>query len=123
MLINFMSHIQSIILEQKGSTDDCYEDRSARVLNKRYWSDSSMTIEKCKQFCFEKNYLYAGVQFASQCFCGNVINPRIFTPKTECNMQCAGDSSQMCGGSWRMNIYKNPGIIINFFCLIFKSLF
>ena len=31
-------------------------------------------------------------------------------PQSECSMPCAGDSSQKCGGSWKMNIYqKAPG--------------
>ena len=71
-------------------------------------NDISMTIEKCQKFCFEKNYLYAGVQYAGECFCGNTINPKILKPTTDCNKVCTGDSTQICGGTWRMNIYKNP---------------
>ena len=69
-----------------------------------------MTIEKCKKFCFDKNYLYAGVQNTNECFCGNDIKPKILKPKTECKLHCTGDSSQICGGPWRMNIYENTGI-------------
>ena len=74
-------------------------------------NDNSMTIEKCQKFCFEKNYLYAGVQYAGECFCGNTINPKILKPTTDCNKVCTGDSSQICGGTWRMNIYENPGTV------------
>ena len=93
---------------------NCYQDNSKRILQSphRIMKDSSMTIEKCQKFCFEKNYLYAGVQYARECFCGNVINPKILKPKTDCNKPCTGDSSQICGGSWRMNIYENPSTIL-----------
>ena len=91
--------------------NNCYKDSSNRILKSRHKiaGDSSLTIEKCQEFCFEKNYLYAGVQYANECFCGNAINPKILGPKTDCNYACSGDSSQICGGFWRMNIYKNPG--------------
>ena len=69
-----------------------------------------MTIDKCQTFCFDKDYLYAGVQYADECFCGNAIVPEIPKPNSECDYPCTGNSSQICGGFWRMNIYENPGI-------------
>ena len=70
--------------------------------------DEGLTIEKCKKLCFEDHgYVYAGVQYAHQCFCGNrrpSISP---APQSDCSKPCSGDSSQKCGGTWRMNIYRN----------------
>ena len=77
-------------------------------------NDNAMTIEKCQTFCFEKSYIYAGVQYGMECFCGNAINPMILKPNIDCNRVCTGDSSQICGGTWRMNIHKNPSIIIQY---------
>ena len=51
--------------------------------------------------------MYAGVQFGSQCFCGNEIPAlKAVRPESECNMKCKGDLAQKCGGRWRMNVYK-----------------
>lgn len=44
------------------------------------------------------------------------------TPETDCNMPCSGNSTQMCGGSCRANIYliKKPITQGNIFFLIIK---
>ena len=87
-----------------------------------------MTIEKCKYLCFmDHDYLYAGVQFAEHCFCGNK-RPITLVAQSQCKKPCAGDNSQICGGSWRMNIYQNKGQH-NFICIevqvlqLYKSVF
>ena len=51
-------------------------------------------------------FAFAGVQFGSQCFCGQCTLPeKVFIPAEDCNMPCPGDSNLVCGGSWTMNIY------------------
>ena len=70
-----------------------------------------MTIKMCKQLCFEdNNYVYAGVQYSSYCFCGN-DKPNTPAPKSECSMTCSGDNTKMCGGQYRHNIYQKPAIL------------
>ena len=69
-------------------------------------SGGRMTVEKCKELCFQDNdYLYAGVQYASECWCGNET-PNTPAPQSECFWRCSGDYSQKCGGPWRMNVYQ-----------------
>ena len=69
-------------------------------------SGGRMTVEKCKKLCFQDNdYLYAGVQYASECWCGNET-PNTPAPQRECSWRCSGDYSQKCGGPWRMNVYQ-----------------
>merc|ERR1712172_215565 len=88
----------------------CYEDDSSRLLGGFRQDDrSDMTPEMCQEICFENNnFMYAGVQYAHECFCGNDEPPASkVRPRSECNMACTGNSAIMCGGSWRMNVYSN----------------
>ena len=65
-----------------------------------------MTVEKCKNHCFGKNYRYAGVQNHQECYCGNSISSGEPRPDSECNKPCSGNKDQMCGGAYRLNIYE-----------------
>ena len=91
----------------------CFVDNEVGLRNLPYkaYSSSTNTIEKCKSVCFEKNYRYAGVQFAKECFCGNNAPEKIAPTESDCNMDCSGDKSQKCGGPNRMNVYQNQGKI------------
>merc|ERR1719500_426620 len=85
----------------------CYEDNSSRLLGELQTDDhSNMTPELCQGIC--ANYKYAGVQYAHQCFCGDDEPPASkVMPRSQCNRACTGNSAIMCGGSWRMNVYRN----------------
>jgi len=102
-------------LEANTATDDdssCYEDGSDRLLKGFRKDDKqSMTPEVCKKICFEdNNFQYAGVQYRYECFCGNTSPPASkLLAKSECNLPCSGDSSKICGGVSKMNVYKING--------------
>ncbi|KAH8819340.1 glycoside hydrolase superfamily [Xylogone sp. PMI_703] len=69
------------------------------------------TPQVCVQQCGSRGYSYAGVEFGEQCFCGNDIGSKgVQSPESECNMPCAGNSSQSCGQAYYINIYQisNP---------------
>ena len=68
--------------------------------------DKDLTLEKCKDFCFGRNYKFAGVE-EDNCYCGNEIWPLIEKPSSECDVRCSGDKSQVCGGKCRVNVYQN----------------
>jgi len=86
----------------------CYEDNPERILPYAFIESDLMTIERCKEHCFVKNnYNFAGVQFYNQCFCGNdKPDESLIRDLEECNAPCAGNDQQICGGTWRMNIYQ-----------------
>ena len=67
-----------------------------------------MYFIRCQHYCAGQDFIYSGVQYKTQCFCGN-DNPADTSkaPASECNLACSGDSTKMCGGSWRMNIYRS----------------
>merc|ERR1712018_474072 len=87
---------------------ECYIDTSARLLKHFKDLGGQNSPDNCQQYCTGQNFIYSGVQYTSQCFCGN-DNPADTSkaPASECNAVCPGDSTKKCGGTWRMNIYLN----------------
>eukprot|EP00057_Strongylocentrotus_purpuratus_P035487 XP_799323.3 PREDICTED: uncharacterized protein LOC594805 [Strongylocentrotus purpuratus] len=82
----------------------CYIDGTNRALDGENFSSDSMTVTMCIAFCRDRGYPYAGLQAQSQCFCGDE-NYDEHGSASDCNQQCAGDSSEYCGASWRNSIY------------------
>lgn len=65
---------------------------------------SNMTVEQCAAYCVGYNYM--GVEYGSECYCGNLINQGTTVDTSGgCNAPCAGSSSEQCGGSGRMDLY------------------
>ncbi|KAI4181434.1 MAG: hypothetical protein L6R41_006629 [Letrouitia leprolyta] len=84
----------------------CYtEGTSGRALGDANTAYSGMTVEKCAAFC--SGYTYMGVEYYSECFCGNTIAAGA-VPATDngCTLACSGNSSEICGGANRLNFYK-----------------
>ncbi|CAC5425477.1 unnamed protein product [Mytilus coruscus] len=87
----------------------CYVDDSNRMLAYREWNISCLTLEYCKQSCFKRKDMNLGLQASYACFCGNSFgDPGVYQTKndSECNRPCTGNSSQICGGSWRNSVYE-----------------
>ncbi|KAF8259546.1 copper radical oxidase [Lactarius quietus] len=89
----------------------CYTDNvnGQRALQAAsYTSNTAMTVESCVAYCSASNYIYAGVEYASQCFCGNTITQgSTGVTLSECNMLCTGNSSEYCGAGNLLNMYSN----------------
>ena len=66
-----------------------------------------MSVENCKEFCYENNFKFAGLEFGNECYCGNDV-PSVSTSMRECHLKCPGDETQFCGGFWRLNVYSIP---------------
>lgn len=84
----------------------CYVD----ALNPRTlpWGGATMpngvTVEGCESNCTANSYVYAGVEYGNECWCGNTMPPTS-APATDCNMACKGNAAETCGGSARFNVY------------------
>jgi hypothetical protein len=67
-----------------------------------------MTVQICAAFCYP--YLVFGVEYAGECYCGNLdelnASGSVPAPTTDCNFVCAGNSSEYCGGSGRLDLYQ-----------------
>ncbi|KZF20208.1 WSC-domain-containing protein [Xylona heveae TC161] len=96
---------------QKNSTTPgyvfmgCYtEGTNARALPDKSTAGSSNTVESCYTFC--SGYSYFGVEYSDECYCGNTLSTGS-VPATDngCTMPCAGNSTEMCGGPNRLDLY------------------
>lgn len=68
----------------------------------------AMTIDLCLAACKASGYTIAGVEYASQCYCGNAFaNNGAPAPdgSAQCNMPCSGNAAQTCGGPDRLNVF------------------
>lgn len=93
----------------KGS---CTTDAaSPRLLTYSSNSDTN-TPAQCITTCASLNFVFAGLQYGQECWCGNQLasdstsGTGTVVDDSQCNVPCAGDSTTMCGGSWRINVYK-----------------
>ncbi|BFZ64028.1 hypothetical protein YB2330_005166 [Saitoella coloradoensis] len=87
----------------------CYSDSSSRTLPKQTWLPAITTpSESCMDACAAAGYTLAGLEYYGQCFCGNTLPPTAGAarPEGECWMPCTGNSTQICGGDWRLSIYQ-----------------
>merc|ERR1711934_92538 len=94
--------------EERARDGMCFVDRPQRLLKHRRDLGQSNSPMKCRKYCKERGYKYAGVQATSECFCGYYPPSEKFLARqqSECNSQCPRDKGFMCGGAWRMNVYR-----------------
>ncbi|EWG40963.1 hypothetical protein FVEG_03171 [Fusarium verticillioides 7600] len=85
----------------------CYtEATNARALTNGR-GNNPPTVANCVQACSNDNFLYAGVEYGGECYCGNSFSDgSVPAPITDCAMLCNGNSSEYCGGPSRLNVYE-----------------
>ncbi|XP_048468622.1 WSC domain-containing protein 1 isoform X2 [Rhincodon typus] len=64
-----------------------------------------MTVSQCQDSCAERGYLYAGLEYGAECYCGNRITSSS-ARQEDCNMECKGEKHTVCGGVNRLSVYK-----------------
>ncbi|KAG1865028.1 copper radical oxidase-like protein [Suillus subalutaceus] len=85
----------------------CYNDSATRALPYGTGVTGSVTVESCTTACYNAGYPYAGMEYADECYCGMTIeNNSGPTPDAGCDMTCAGNSSEYCGGSYQLSMYS-----------------
>ncbi|KAF7361180.1 Copper radical oxidase [Mycena sanguinolenta] len=93
----------------KWETIGCYKDAAApnRTLPQQAALNlnGNMTIESCTIACQAGNYSYAGLEYASECWCGNT-RPSTPADNTSCNMACSGNKTETCGGNYALNVFQ-----------------
>ncbi|KAF7291129.1 hypothetical protein MIND_01256100 [Mycena indigotica] len=71
---------------------------------------AKVSLETCTAACFTAGMPYAGTEFADECYCGNTLsNGGGPEPLADCNMLCAGNSSEFCGGGNRLLLFHFVG--------------
>jgi hypothetical protein len=67
--------------------------------------DSTETVDKCKQKCWDIQYHVAGLKLGNECWCGDRNNATLAENQSECDTPCVGDAKVKCGGTQRMNVW------------------
>ena len=95
--------------------DNCYLDTgSDRDLPHQLAIPSGLpdSIVWCRSQCGGLGYVYAGVQYTHQCFCGNSFGKHGIMPNSDCSRSCQETSSgNKCGGASRNNVYYSTGLV------------
>ncbi|KAL9029704.1 MAG: hypothetical protein Q9196_002082, partial [Gyalolechia fulgens] len=91
----------------------CYSEAT----NNRALSDlqnpiaaANVSVRACSAAC--SKYAYFGVEYSSECYCGNSINAGSAEvagdteATTRCNMPCKANATEFCGGPNRLNMYQ-----------------
>ncbi|GIZ42477.1 hypothetical protein CKM354_000574700 [Cercospora kikuchii] len=88
----------------------CYTDSvGSRSLGSQQFIDAganAMTVAACTQACKSAGYSVAGLEYANQCFCDAKLQDSATPANDGCDMACAGNSTELCGGSNRLNVYQ-----------------
>ncbi|VVC39997.1 Hypothetical protein CINCED_3A002549 [Cinara cedri] len=104
---NFIGHGGYPIPIYLGCYSETPGDDENRLLKGPAQPYNNNTPERCSEICFKMGYLYFGVTYGSECWCGNQKPSKLSKVEdTNCNSVCSGDSSQFCGGGWKIGIYS-----------------
>ncbi|KAK7017651.1 galactose oxidase [Favolaschia claudopus] len=92
----------------------CYSDNvdgQGRALPDGVNVDSGeVSLETCTAACFDAGLPFSGTEFADECFCGFAIgNGGAPLMLADCNMPCAGNTSEFCGGPNRLTVFNYTG--------------
>ncbi|KAI8608814.1 aspartic peptidase domain-containing protein [Chytriomyces sp. MP71] len=107
----------------------CYQDSTNRVMSRRLWVQAEATPTRCLRDCVAAGYAFAATENGNECWCDNWLPA---ASSDSCNMPCAGDSMQMCGGPWALSVVSravnlgcfqdNPGRVMPRFAGIYGDL-
>ncbi|KAL1297988.1 hypothetical protein AAFC00_006495 [Neodothiora populina] len=82
---------------------------TAAALPTLLYDNSGNSIEGCASGCAGAGFTIAGVQNATQCYCGNTLNSQsaVLTVDNACRLACAGSTGEICGGPNRLSLFSN----------------
>ena len=114
-----MIHFQELICIFVGFYGTCvFDDAKDRVLKEYFFSSKDMTIDMCLSACRSKGFRYSGLQWSIECYCGEEpVNGFEFAWLGKCSHRCAGNSNQICGGSYAMSVYSTPQFHLDGLCI------
>ncbi|CAJ0956981.1 unnamed protein product, partial [Mesorhabditis belari] len=96
-----------------GVSMGCFYDQSSnRQLKGHQYDFADNTRDKCESHCYRAGFLYYGVEYGKECFCGDDFDAQYIIERSKCKeYNCTGDDSQKCGGFDAIDIYRT-GLII-----------
>uniref|UniRef100_A0A8C7TFZ8 WSC domain-containing protein n=1 Tax=Oncorhynchus mykiss TaxID=8022 RepID=A0A8C7TFZ8_ONCMY len=111
-----MSHVERSTprrnVPQKGSYMGCFLDNSKeRALRGSVSTDfRKMTSTMCQDTCSASGYQFAGLEYGSECYCGNHITS-LRVRDEECNLDCKGEKGSPCGGVGRLSVFTVEDVL------------
>ena len=51
----------------------------------------------------QQGFLYSGTEWRNECYCGDEYEK--YGRADNCDLPCAGDDAQNCGGDWALHVY------------------
>ncbi|KAK7425150.1 hypothetical protein QQX98_000064 [Neonectria punicea] len=89
----------------------CYtEAKNGRALPNGRANDNP-TVAKCILACKTESFLYAGLEYGGECWCGSTFTDgSVLTSLSECKMTCNGNTTEYCGDGNRLNVYQRDDV-------------
>ncbi|CAK7223123.1 hypothetical protein SCUCBS95973_005071 [Sporothrix curviconia] len=92
----------------------CVSDSTARLLTRASTTGPVfMNPELCCNLCLnsDNGNVLCGVENADECYCDNLsaTGSTLLASAADCSMPCAGHGDELCGGSYRINLYAATG--------------
>lgn len=90
----------------------CIQEVAGRALVGKFADQTDMTVETCIGSCYRAGYAYAALEYGSQCFCASGLSngASLSNTSNQCNMPCAGNRYELCGGPNAVQLYKTTRI-------------
>lgn len=98
----------------------CFNDTTggARALTGKHTSTGTIDVPTCQTYCNSLGYRLSGVEYGSECYCGNTIanfanTGNLIAGFDRCTWLCSGTiarengTQEICGGYAAISIYNN----------------
>jgi len=91
----------------------CIQEVAGRALTGARLDDPNLTPAVCANFCASRGFKFAGVEWYTECYCGDSLVNGASTDLVsgQCNRACGGDATQTCGGANAIQLYYNPNVV------------
>ncbi|KAN0133552.1 WSC domain containing protein [Lactarius tabidus] len=88
------------------SSRGCYSDSVSMRTLEHSVDAGTVTVESCVSACQSQSFTIAGLEYAQECWCGNVINsPGAPISQSACYQPCIGNNTEVCGGPNALQVY------------------
>lgn len=85
-----------------------FDSADFRSLPNKVYDSNTNTIELCTSTCVSQGFSIAGLEYGSQCYCGNALTARaVKVVESSCAVPCPGNSSETCGSGNRLSLFSN----------------
>eukprot|EP00903_Cladosiphon_okamuranus_P021311 g19582.t1 len=88
----------------------CSEDNvdGNRVMTLGPIKQDTMSAEICLDYCtgLDEGYTYFGTQYGKECWCATTVAGGLTVGHDGCNMTCANNAGEICGGYDAISVYK-----------------